>query len=76
MAKERGVKFATVPIDLAGDNGAMIAWQGILQYTATNTQAKQSLAGRRKRKTFSSETSKTTKTKQRWRTDECDVNWL
>jgi len=34
MAKERGVKFASVPLPLAGDNGAMIAWQGILEYKA------------------------------------------
>jgi len=31
MCKERGVKFAVVPFDLACDNGAMIAWQGILE---------------------------------------------
>jgi len=31
MAKERGVKFATVPLDLSGDNGAMIAYQGLLE---------------------------------------------
>ena len=34
MAKERGVKFAVVPMKLAGDNGAMIAWQGILKHKA------------------------------------------
>ena len=34
MAKERGVKFAVVPMALAGDNGAMIAWQGILKHKA------------------------------------------
>lgn len=34
MCKERGVKFATCPITLAGDNGAMIAWQGILEHNA------------------------------------------
>jgi len=32
MSKERRVKFAVVPIPLAGDNGAMIAWQGILEH--------------------------------------------
>ncbi len=34
MAKERGVRFACVPLSLAGDNGAMIAWQGVLEYNA------------------------------------------
>jgi len=38
MAKERKVKFAAVPKDLAGDNGAMIAWQGILEYKAGRKQ--------------------------------------
>lgn len=38
MAKERGVKFAVVPKELAGDNGAMIAWQGILEYKAGRKQ--------------------------------------
>jgi N6-L-threonylcarbamoyladenine synthase len=32
MAKERGVKFAVVPKDLAGDNAVMIAWLGILEH--------------------------------------------
>ncbi len=31
MSRDRKVKFAVVPKDLAGDCGAMIAWQGILQ---------------------------------------------
>ncbi len=33
MCKERKVKFSSVPLELAGDNGAMIAWQGILEYS-------------------------------------------
>ena len=32
MCKERGAKFFTVSRDLSGDNGAMIAWAGILAY--------------------------------------------
>jgi N6-L-threonylcarbamoyladenine synthase len=32
MARERGAKFFAVPRELAGDNGAMIAWAGILAY--------------------------------------------
>ncbi len=34
MAKARGVKFKVVPFQLAGDNGAMIAYTGILAHTA------------------------------------------
>ena len=30
MCDERGIKFYAVPRDLAGDNGAMIAWSGIV----------------------------------------------
>jgi len=29
MCDERGAKFSTIPIELAGDNGAMIAWNGL-----------------------------------------------
>ncbi len=31
MCKERGAKFYKVPPDLAGDQGAMIAWEGFLR---------------------------------------------
>ncbi len=34
MAKDRGVKFKVVPFQLAGDNGAMIAYAGILAHKA------------------------------------------
>ena len=30
MCEERGAKFSAPPLSLAGDNGAMIAWNGIL----------------------------------------------
>lgn len=31
MCQERGAKFFKVPLDLAGDQGAMIAWEGYLR---------------------------------------------
>jgi len=34
MSKDRGIKFDVVPASLACDNGAMIAWQGILEFKA------------------------------------------
>jgi len=34
MAKDRSVKFKVVPRELAGDNGAMIAYAGILAHRA------------------------------------------
>ncbi|MBU5557733.1 MAG: bifunctional N(6)-L-threonylcarbamoyladenine synthase/serine/threonine protein kinase [Candidatus Aenigmatarchaeota archaeon] len=38
MCAERGVKFAVVPAEFAGDNGAMIAWTGLLAYKAGQRQ--------------------------------------
>ncbi len=35
MCEERNASFHTVPYDLAGDNGAMMAWLGILKYEST-----------------------------------------
>jgi N6-L-threonylcarbamoyladenine synthase len=34
MCRERGASFSVVPRELAGDNGAMIAWTGILVHEA------------------------------------------
>ena len=33
MCEERGAKFKPIPIELAGDQGAMIAWNGLLAKT-------------------------------------------
>jgi len=32
MCKQRGAEFYAVPLEYAGDQGAMIAWQGILEH--------------------------------------------
>jgi len=34
MCKERNAKFYPVPLEYSGDQGVMIAWQGILEYNA------------------------------------------
>ncbi len=34
MCRERGARFAAVPRELAGDNGAMIAWTGLLMHSS------------------------------------------
>jgi len=34
MCEERGATFHAVPLEYAGDQGAMIAWQGVLQFKA------------------------------------------
>ncbi|MFC2143736.1 KEOPS complex N(6)-L-threonylcarbamoyladenine synthase Kae1 [Candidatus Aenigmatarchaeota archaeon] len=38
MCKERGAKFYVCPIELSGDNGAMIAWLGLLMKKAGYTK--------------------------------------
>ncbi len=60
MCKERGAKFFRVPKEYAGDNGAMIAWNGLQVYKSTN-------------KGISINESKI---KQKWRTDEVEVTWI
>ena len=34
IAEEHDAKFNVVPLEFATDNGAMIAWTGVLAYTA------------------------------------------
>ncbi len=38
MCKERGAKFHVVPAEYSGDNGAMIAWTGLLAYKSGQRQ--------------------------------------
>lgn len=40
MCQERGATFYKVPIDLAGDQGAMIAWEGAIRHKTTNPKLK------------------------------------
>lgn len=37
MCHERGAKFHAVPLEFSGDQGVMIAWQGVLQFKAGET---------------------------------------
>ena len=39
MCADRKVTFAAVPLKYAGDQAVMIAWQGLLEYTAGRKQA-------------------------------------
>ncbi len=59
MCKERGAKFFAVPKELAGDNGAMIAWNGLQIYKTLGDGI----------------SLKESEIKPRWRTDEVDVIW-
>ncbi len=47
MCRERGADFAAVPRNLAGDNGAMIAWTGILMQKAGMVSRKEILSRQR-----------------------------
>lgn len=60
MCKERGAKFYAVEREFAGDNGAMIAWNGLQIYKAL-------------RKGIS---LKESEIRPKWRTDEIEVVWL
>ncbi len=40
MCEERNAKFYFVPLKYSGDNGAQIAWQGILEYKTGNKKEK------------------------------------
>ncbi len=59
MCKERGARFYVVPPELAGDNGAMIAWIGVLLHmTGSEPLNPERL-----------------EIKPKWRTDEVEIPW-
>jgi len=60
MARERGGKFSVCPMQYAGDNGLMIAWQGLLQHNS-----KSNILNPEKADIL-----------PRQRTDEVDVDWV
>ncbi len=62
MAEERGAEAHTVPSDLAGDNGAMIAWTGILMHKHGLSIPPE-------------EIPKKATVRQRYRVDEAPVPW-
>ncbi len=59
MCEERGAKMFVPNVQLCVDNGAMIAWQGLLEFMHGKRTPVQNSA-----------------VKQRFRTDEVEVNWL
>ncbi|MEM7817611.1 MAG: serine/threonine protein kinase, partial [Candidatus Aenigmatarchaeota archaeon] len=60
MCKERGTRFFVCPSDVAGDNGAMIAWAGLLAAKSGQRLLEPSEAD------FNA----------KWRTDEVKITWL
>jgi tRNA A37 threonylcarbamoyltransferase TsaD len=60
MCKERGARSAVVPPEYSGDNGAMIAWTGILAHKAGQAPLDLEKA----------------EVLPRWRTDEVETAWL
>jgi N6-L-threonylcarbamoyladenine synthase/protein kinase Bud32 len=60
MCKERGARLFVCPKEFAGDNGAMIAWAGLLAYSNGQKPV----------------TPEKADFHQRWRTDEVEVRWI
>jgi len=60
MCKERGAGSAVVPLEYCGDNGAMIAWTGILVHNAGQKVLN----------------LKNAAILPRWRTDQTEVKWI
>ncbi len=78
MCKERGAKFAVVPRELACDNGAMIAWAGMLEFL-TQKESDDFSARKNPSGIFTEEKKyslEETKINRFWRSDDVDVNWL
>ena len=59
MCHDRGATFFAVPFDLAGDNGAMIAWCGMIQYKSDKKQLK----------------TENSQVLPKWRPDDVFVTW-
>jgi universal protein Kae1 len=60
MCKERNAKLFVCPREFAGDNGAMIAWTGLLAYSNGQKPV----------------TPEKADFHQRWRTDDVEVRWI
>lgn len=60
MCKERGAKAFATPVEYSGDQGAMIAWSGLLAYRSKEYDKKKAL---------------TNMIDPRWRADEVEVTW-
>jgi universal protein Kae1 len=60
MCKERGAKAFAVPMEYAGDNGAMIAWTGLLEQRSA---------------LYNREVALAEAIDQRWRADEVEIVW-
>jgi N6-L-threonylcarbamoyladenine synthase/N6-L-threonylcarbamoyladenine synthase/protein kinase Bud32 len=74
MAKERGAKYWVVPREFSGDNGAMIAWTGLLIKKAGRPNGDIHQANTQSPKRYKQERELAIKPRQR--TDEVDVTWM
>ena len=63
MCKERNAKFYSVPLKYSGDNAAMIAWTGILQYKSN-------------KKYYDNLNLDKIDFNPNWRIEEVEVNWI
>ncbi|MGL4669534.1 MAG: bifunctional N(6)-L-threonylcarbamoyladenine synthase/serine/threonine protein kinase [Methanobacteriaceae archaeon] len=66
MAEDQGAKFTVPKIEYCGDNGAMIAWMGLLSYLSTEEPDDKYVLG---------DLSETTII-PKYRTDDVDVSWI
>lgn len=66
MAEDQGVNFTVPQMKYCGDNGAMIAWMGILSFLTTENLDDTYIPG---------DLSETTII-QKYRTDDVDVSWI
>ncbi|MBI5872212.1 N(6)-L-threonylcarbamoyladenine synthase Kae1 [archaeon] len=61
MCKAREARFYAAPLEYAGDQGAMIAWQGLLQFLSDKAAYK---------------IDKEIDIKPRWRIDDIETSWI
>ncbi|MGL6297781.1 MAG: KEOPS complex kinase/ATPase Bud32, partial [Methanobacteriaceae archaeon] len=66
MAEDQGVNFTVPQMKYCGDNGAMIAWMGILSFLSSENPRDMFIPG---------DLSETTII-QKYRTDDVDVSWI
>lgn len=71
ICKEHGVQFHVVENNIAGDNGGMIAWTGILQYYASSNLKIPSLLSEQELKNNLS----STQIHPKWRINDVPIPW-
>jgi N6-L-threonylcarbamoyladenine synthase len=76
MCRERGATFSVVPGPLAGDNGAMIAWTGLLEWRHGKSDASRRTGQSERYVGPQDSASERIDIAPRQRTDEVEISWL